>query len=379
MTTREPTDHVDTRSTSNLAAGTYGETGVAVVDAIPASYYTDPKIFELEGKLIFDKAWQCLGHISMAPKSGDYFTGSIIDQQIIIARGDDDILRAFYNVCQHRGHQLVEGSGHCRRFVCPYHAWTYNLDGSLKAAPQTKNLPMFNPADIRLKEIRLETFCGLVFVNMDPEAASLAQEFGFLEGDIRRTVPNIEQQRLVFEHPIVHRSNWKASVENFSECYHCGPVHHYLTANVIDSASYQLTVAGRSQRHFIKGRDAALEQHLWFLWPNTAFGLYPVPGVGMVFCIRNMYPVKFDETIYHYRWFAAPGIDETKIVEYATHHAETTGAEDAAVASGAQRGMNSRGFTHGLLFANPASSATSEHAIAAFHRWVLDAHSASRP
>jgi phenylpropionate dioxygenase-like ring-hydroxylating dioxygenase large terminal subunit len=355
-----------------MRAGTYGETGIAAVDALPASYYTETSVFETEKRIIFDKAWQCLGHIGMAKKVGDYFTGKIIDQDILIVRGEDEELRAFYNVCQHRGHILAQGSGSCRRLICPYHAWAYGLDGSLKTAPNAKNIPGFRPSEFHLQRVRLEVFCGMVFVSLDAHARPLQEEFGFLERGIRLRIPEIERQRLVYEHPLTHHCNWKASVENFSECYHCAPVHSYLTANVIDSDSYQLTVQGRSQQHFIKGRDAALEQHLWFLWPNTAFGLYPIPDFGMTFCIRNMYPVAIHETIYNYRWFVTDGLSEEKVVAYAKHHATTTGAEDAAVAGGVQRGMNSQGFRQGILLADPSHSATSEHAIAAFHRWVTD-------
>jgi carnitine monooxygenase subunit len=357
----------------HLAAGAYGETGVAIVDALPARYYTDPTVFALETAKIFGRAWQCMGHVGMAGKPGDYFTGRSVDQEILIVRGKDNTLRAFYNVCQHRGHYLAEGAGNCSRFVCPYHAWTYQLDGTLQTAPQAKNVPGFTPSSIRLKPVRLEVFCGLVFINLDLTATPLAEEFGSLEAEIRQYIPDIERQRLVYEHGTLHRCNWKASVENYSECYHCNPVHKYLTASVIDPSSYQLTIRGRSQRHFIKGRDASLEQHLWFFWPNTAFGLYPIPDYGMAFCIRNMYPVTYNETIYNYRWFVAEGRDAEPVIGYAKHHAETTGAEDAAVASGVQRGMVSKGFTQGTLLANPSNSSVSEHAVAAFHRWVLEA------
>jgi phenylpropionate dioxygenase-like ring-hydroxylating dioxygenase large terminal subunit len=356
-----------------LRAGTYDASGTQLVEALPAFYYTDPRLFDLEKQKIFAKAWQCLGHVGMAKKAGDYFTGKILDQEILFVRADDGELRAFHNVCQHRAHTLVSGSGHTRLFVCPYHAWTYGLNGELKKVPSSKNIANCEFSGIQLKPVRLELFCGLVFVNLDESARAFRDEYGFLESNIRELIPNIEQQTLVFEEPIVHRANWKASVENFSECYHCAPVHKYLTSSVIDADSYKLTIHGRSQRHFIRGLEAGLEQHLWFIWPNTAFGLYPIPGFGMAFCIRHMYPVKIDETIYHYRWFAPDGANGDSIVEYAREHAASTGAEDAAVAGGAQRGMNSLGFSQGLLLATPDNSSTSEHAIASFHRWVVDA------
>lgn len=362
----------------HLAAGTYGESGIAVVDGLPAHYYTNPAVFELERSIIFGRAWQCLGHVGMAPKAGDFFVGRIIDEEILFVRGEDLTLRAFYNVCQHRGHFLASGHGNCRRFTCPYHAWSYDLQGALKAAPNAKEVPGFIPSTIHLKPVRMEIFCGLVFVTLEPTAASFRDEYDFMEAEIRKFVPQIENQRLVYEHGITHRCNWKASVENYSECYHCAPVHKYLTTNIIDPSSYQLHVRGRTQRHFINGRKAGLEQHLWFIWPNTAFGLYPIPDFGMTFCIRNMYPISYNETNYNYRWFVTEGLASGKVIEYAKHHATTTGAEDAAVASGVQRGMSSAGFSQAILLANPDKSATSEHAIAAFHRWVMDAHAETK-
>jgi phenylpropionate dioxygenase-like ring-hydroxylating dioxygenase large terminal subunit len=218
--------------------------------------------------------------------------------------------------------------------------------------------------------VRLEIFCGMIFVNLDPSATPLRSEFGFLEAEIRSFVPHIDRLKHVFDLPKRHHANWKASVENFSECYHCAPVHSWLVSNVIDPKTYRLTVRHRTQRHYIQTHDRNHDQNLWFLWPNTAFGLYPIPDFGEAFCIRHMYPVGLDETIYHYRWFADVDADPAAVIAYAKHHSTTTGDEDAAVAGGVQRGMYSLGFAEGLLLADPENGSTTEHAIAHFHGWV---------
>jgi phenylpropionate dioxygenase-like ring-hydroxylating dioxygenase large terminal subunit len=353
--------------------GRHDGRSATVVHGLPGHYYTDPAIFEAEKRAIFHRTWQCLGHVSMLPEKGSYFTASIVDQDVFVARGDDDEVRAFYNVCRHRGHPLLAGAGTARRIVCPYHAWTYDTAGQLRTAPHTQGVTGFEPKDIRLNAVRVQVFMGLIFVNLDPAARDLRAAFGAIEGEVRAIRPNMEKQRLVFEYPMRHDCNWKASVEGFSECYHCAPVHKYLVDNVVDPTTYVLTVDGPIQRHRLKSRDGAMNQELWHLWPNLALGFYPIPGVGTVFCTRHMYAHAPDHSTYHYRWYADPGMDEARIVAYAKHHATTTGKEDAEVVIQVQRGMTSKGYDRALLIANPQKGDSTEHAIAAFHAQVLAA------
>lgn len=364
-----------------IAGHSYDGRAAQVVRGLPGRYYTDPAIFEEEKRAIFYRTWQCLGHVSMLPEKGSYFTASIVDQEIAVTRGDDGEIRAFFNICRHRGHPLLKGSGIARRIICPYHAWTYDSGGQLRNAPHTAGVSGFDAASIRLKAVRLDIFMGLIFVNLDDGATPVRALFAAVESEVRAIRPNIEAQRLVFEHPMPHACNWKASVEGFSECYHCAPVHKYLVDNVIDPTTYVLTVDGPVQRHRLQSRDGSMSQILWHLWPNLAIGFYPIPGVGTVFCTRHMYARSCAESIYHYRWYADLGMDEQGIVDYAKHHARTTGQEDADVVIQVQRGMASRGFDESLLIANPAKGDSTEHAIAAFHSQVLSAlgHSRASP
>jgi len=130
------------------------------------------------------------------------------------------------------------------------------------------------------------------------------------------------------------------------------------------------------QRHVVAGRDGLMTQRLWHFWPNTAMGLYPIPDVGLVWCIRHMTPVRHDESLYHYRWFSDVGGPVDTIREYAAHHAETTGAEDAEVVAGVQRGMASLGFERARLFCTPSRGVSSEHVIKYFHDLVRTAMTA---
>ena len=343
---------------------------------LPAAHYTDPAHFELEKRRIFYRSWICVGHESMARAPGAWFVARVADQEVLVVRNEEGRLNAFHNACRHRGHVLASGSGECRRLVCPYHAWTYDLDGRLLRAPNMARVPDFEPGEVRLSTVRVETLAGAVFVNLDADAPPLASVFAGVEKEILRHKANVADQELVYDNPLVHRCNWKASVENFSECYHCGPVHGYLTTNVIDPGSYELSAEALVQRHVVGGRDGVMTQRLWHFWPNTAMGLYPIPGVGLVWCIRHMTPVRHDETLYHYRWFSDVGGPADTIREYAAHHAETTGTEDAEVAAGVQRGMASLGFEWARLLCTPRHGASSEHVIKYFHDLVRTAMAA---
>ena len=343
---------------------------VAHADGLAARYYTDPAHFELEKTRIFHRSWICVGHQCMAKEPGDYFVANVADQEVLVVRNHEGKLNAFFNVCRHRGHAVASGSGQCERIVCPYHAWAYDLDGRLLKAPYSEHVPSFDPAQVKLNAVSIATLAGAVFVNLDSDAPPLLSVFEGVEAEILAYIPNVAEQELVYDNPMTFHCNWKVAVENFSECYHCGPVHGYLITNIIDPDSYQLSARALVQRHIVAARDSAMTQRLWHFWPNTAMGLYPIPNLGMIWCIRHMYPVSHDESVYHYRWFCDPGGSAATIREYALHHANTTGAEDADVSGGVQRGMGSLGFEHAQLFSTPQHGVSSEHVIKYFHDLV---------
>ena len=335
--------------------------------------YTSPTRLALEGERIFRRSWVCVGHDANIPAAGDYLVEAILNHSVVAVRGDNGSINAFHNVCRHRGHTVAEGRGNARRLTCPYHAWTYDHDGSLFHAPHTNGVADVEKGQLGLRPVRLERVVGALFVNLDPDAPSFDECHPGLRAELERWAPSPDTMALAYESPVRHTANWKVSVENFSECYHCGPVHKYLTDNIIDPDSYDVSAAGLVQRHVVGGRDNSMTQRLWHIWPNTAMGLYPLPGVGMVWCIRHMYPRSVDESTYQYRWYAAPGQSTEAIREYAEHHANTTGAEDAAIVSGAQVGMRSDPDATNVLICNPSHGVGSEHVIAYFHDLVRTA------
>ena len=124
--------------------------------------YLDPKFLEVEREHIFQRSWQFLCHTEKLREPGSYVTTSIEGQSVVAMRGQDGELKAFYNVCKHRGHELMSGEGRTKRITCPYHAWTYNLDGQLLVAPRSEYLENFTTGDICLDQIQIEIFCHLV-------------------------------------------------------------------------------------------------------------------------------------------------------------------------------------------------------------------------
>ncbi|MEN8710523.1 MAG: Rieske (2Fe-2S) protein, partial [Paracoccaceae bacterium] len=139
------------------------------IRSLDARYYTDPKVFELEKAGLLARTWQFACHASQLENPGDYVAFELCDESLFSIKGRDGTIRTFYNVCQHRAHQLVSGEGSTRVVVCPYHAWTYELTGKLRAAPNSKSVPGFDASQVCLTEIRTEVFLGFVFVNLDPK------------------------------------------------------------------------------------------------------------------------------------------------------------------------------------------------------------------
>ena len=140
---------------------------------LPGTYYFDPDIYEREREEIFFKTWQFAGYLADLENPGDFITIDLLDQRIVIVRDRKRRLRAFYNVCAHRGHTLLEGKGNRRMITCPFHAWTYDLEGNLKAAGNSENVAGFDADEFCLSEVRVEEFLHMVFANLDTGAATL--------------------------------------------------------------------------------------------------------------------------------------------------------------------------------------------------------------
>lgn len=349
--------------------------------SLQADAYTRKSWYDKDLTQILGKTWQWVCHTEKTRSPGSFVTADIAGQPIAVVRGKDGTLRAFYNVCKHRAHELLSGEGQTTRIMCPYHAWVYALDGQLARAPHTENLLDFNPREICLDQVQVEEFCGFVFVNLDPDAASLSSQSGHLETEVRHWAPDVEQ--LTFGHRLTYdiRSNWKNVVDNFLECYHC-PTAHKDFCDLVDMDTYKVTTYGIYSSHMADAgstpnsaydvSNATVRTHaVWWLWPTTCLMRYPGRSSMIVL---NIIPVGPDRTLETYDFFLETPEPDPMELDAIRYLDEVLQVEDIGLVESVQRGMNTPAFTQGRIVHDPAGSGKSEHALHHFHGLVLDAY-----
>ena len=349
-----------------------------------ANCYTDEKYLEVERHAIFQKTWQWACHEEKLREAGDYYVTDIAGQSILLLRNTAGKLRAFYNVCQHRAHELLQGEGKTKMIVCPYHSWCYDLDGELRAARHTEHIEEFNQGEICLNQVQVEEFCGFIYVNLDPYANPLADQSGDLSKEISEFAPDVNNltfaRRLTFD----IKSNWKNIVDNFLECYHC-PIAHKDFCSLLQFETYKVTTHGIYSSHMAKGGNAdntaynvegaTVDDHaVWWLWPNTCLMRYPGRGN---FLVLNIIPVGPNHTIETYDFFfetAEPSPQEIEAINYIN---DVLQQEDIDLVESVQRGMEPPAFEFGRVVYDPSESGLSEHAVHHFHGLMLDAYTKS--
>ncbi|MCY4462051.1 MAG: ring-hydroxylating oxygenase subunit alpha [Albidovulum sp.] len=343
--------------------------------------YVDSAWPDIERKAIFAKTWQWVCHSEKLSGAGDYATGEVAGMPIIVLRDGEGELRAFYNVCQHRAHELLRGEGNVSRIMCPYHAWVYDLQGKLVRASHTESLKDFEPEKICLHSIRVEEFCGFIYVNLDLGAEPLSDQTEDLADQIRHWAPDIDS--LTFARRLTYdiRSNWKNVVDNFLECYHC-PTAHKDFCTLVDMNTYKVTTRGIWSSHMAEAGKAAnaaysidgatVKDHaVWWLWPNTCLMRYPGRGN---FIVMHIIPAGVDRTLETYDFFfesAEPNAAEIEAIRYID---DVLQAEDISLVESVQRGMNTPAFENGRIVHDPDGSGMSEHAVHHFHGLVLEAY-----
>jgi Rieske 2Fe-2S family protein len=360
---------------------------------LPATAYTDPRVFGWERRHAFAAGWTCLGRDVDLLTDGATAQGMLVgDVPVLLTRGTstgsngangsngsngaDGELRAFANTCRHRGHELL-GDG-CtssgRALTCPYHAWSYGLDGGLIAAPGMREVPGFDATQYPLLPVPLKIWHGWVLVNATGSAAPLTSWIGELEGLVAPYDP--ARLRLGGRHEYVLAANWKAIVENYQECYHCPMIHPELCeVTPADSGdNYDLPGAwiggsmdlkdhaetmsldGRSLGVPIPGVDLRKVLYLG-LFPNLLISLHPDYVMT-----HRMVALAADRTWVECSWlfppeaFDRPGFDPS----YAVDFWDLTNREDWAACESMQRGLTSPHFRAGPL-------APGEDAV---HQWI---------
>jgi len=217
-------------------------------NTLPPACYTDDEFFRFEREALFYREWLCVGREEWLEKPGDYFTATHAGEPVIVAKSADGTLNAMSAVCQHRGMLVAQGSGNVRAFVCPYHHWTYALDGELVGAPAMGRTCNFDKSGFRLPKLKLETWHGFVFINFDPQAAALKPRLAAVENVVAHyDFASLRGPRPAA--PTRYAWNWKVMFENNNDGYHAnrlhkGPLHDFVPSHLASFPELPRDTAG---------------------------------------------------------------------------------------------------------------------------------------
>jgi choline monooxygenase len=321
-----------------------------VEKTLPYGWYTDPEILRRERERIFRPAWHYVGHTGQLAKPG-YFAAEVAGTPVVVTRDREGVLRGFVNVCRHRGFPLAEGEQSRETLQCPYHAWTYGLDGSLRAAPRSDEEPDFPQDELGLVPIAVGTWGPFVFANAGPDPEPLADSLGSLPAQVAELGLDVDS--------LVHYSRWEAEVganwkivsENFLECYHCQVAHPGFSELIdVSAEAYALSTDGRlSTQHgpprTVEPTDELPRSQFHFLWPNLGINIFPGhPN----FSIGPFLPVTPDRTYRFLDYFFGPDVEPAWIDELIAFDNQV-GQEDLGLVEGVQRGVASGALEHGVV------------------------------
>lgn len=343
---------------------------------MPYRLYTDPTVLEKEKELIFSKTWQLVGHVNQVEKKGAFFTADVAGEPLIIIRGTDEVLRAFYNVCPHRATKLEKNdSGKKKVLQCMYHGWTFKTDGALNKAPNFTGEDAACVQDACLRQVRMEVMESLIFVNLDDEAKPLAESYGDLFDRLGKFdfLSSLTRTHRKTRHL---KANWKAFVDNYLECDHCHVAHPSFvdTLNMDDyqiitceNYSVQGTVVKPDKQYGEVNLAEAEMQGGSFFWvfPNLMLTIYPGPAN---MASIELVPIDQENTeiVYTY-YFREDSLDQLSQDEKdLMTFAEQVRHEDIELVELEQIGFRSRAFSKGRY-------SKSEQAIVQFHEMVLEA------
>ena len=317
-------------------------------ETIPSSWYTDPGFHEIERRAIFKHAWHGVGHVSRLANSGDHIIAAVADNPIIVVRGHDEKLRAFYNVCKHRGGPLAMEDGCGKVLQCKYHGWTYLLDGSLRGTPKFDRTELFDRKDYGLVPVNVDVWDGLVFVNIDMHAPPVAT---FFTGISERIAPIALGAKKLYKRIAYNvRCNWKVYVDNYLEGYHLPFVHPEL-CNLLDFQHYVTeTFDWHSLQHSpIQATDniygAAGElAFYYFVWPNFMLNILPDR-----LQTNLVLPDGYDKctVLFDYYYDEISSEESRRRAEADIEYSHKIQLEDIEICEHVQKGLQSHGYDKG--------------------------------
>jgi Rieske 2Fe-2S family protein len=351
---------------------------------LPPRAFTDEAVAAWEAEHLFLGGWVCAGHAGPVSERGAYVTREAGGESVLLVGDDEGRPHGFFNVCRHRGARLVEGAeGRVRRLQCPYHAWSYGFDGALRSAPGTDGIDAFDAACHGLTPVRTQLLAGLLFCDVSGTAPPLEEHVGALAGHLAAYRLAALERAAAITYDVA--ANWKAIVQNYSECLHCPGVHpelnrlsHYLSGvdyegpgawcggSMALNEGVATMATGAATRPPIAGLEGgALRRVLYFaLFPNALVSLHPDYAM-----LHTLWPRGAGRTEVACEWYfepetaAAPGFDPGDAVSFW----DTVNRQDWRVCELTQQGVGSRGYRRGRYTAN-------EHTVHAFDQMVAAAY-----
>jgi glycine betaine catabolism A len=347
---------------------------------LPGAAYESAAVYALERRAVFGAHWLCMGRVADVVAIGDYLVREIAGESILIVRGEDNVIRAFFNVCRHRGSRLIDGDGGqaLRRIVCPYHAWSYQLDGRLQIAPLMR--ADFCREEHGLTPVRLEHWQGFLFVALSAEVPPLAHCFSDMPDLSRyRMAELVVGKRIVYD---VH-ANWKLVCENYTECYHCQGAHpqlHKLTELIhrdqrpieigacfsggpmrLRDGVETMSKGGQRSLPLIRGlsHDDTRYVHYYVIYPNML--LSPHPDYVLV---HRLLPLAENRTAVICEWLVMPDATVDQLHDVVDFW-DVTNKQDWRLCERAQLGVSSDGYRQGPY-------AQAEDCVHAFDRWYAE-------
>jgi phenylpropionate dioxygenase-like ring-hydroxylating dioxygenase large terminal subunit len=337
--------------------------GVAAGRALPASCYRDSAFFDLELEHVLRPGWHAVARFDDLPTPGDYRSVDLCGEPLLVVRDGAGELRVFSRVCRHRAHTVVEGAGHTRRFVCPYHSWSYGLDGRLKTAPLMSDVPGFDLEKCGLPELRTERWMGFVVTSLDPEAAPLTPQLAALSEILapHGLAEMANAGTLEFD----SAWNWKVMVDNFMESYHhLAPHRETLQKTNPASGTYCMDLEGPFALLENPGTNGAPDFYVAQVFPTLLLALFRGPNP-----IGSWYEMLIDRhDHFHLRihMLAPPEFAaKEELAAALVDSAAEIHREDIPVCEGVQRGVQSRLWSAGSLSRHEAT-------LIRFHRYLAE-------
>ena len=337
----------DRSAFADVAEELKGRPALARAETIPSAWFTEPRFHQLDSEAIFARTWQGVGNEGRLAELGSWFVADVAGDPVVVVRDRSGELRAFYNVCRHRGGPLATADGCGRVLQCEYHGWTYQLDGTLRGVPHWNLVELFDREDYGLVPIQVQSWEGQIFVNLDPGAVPLDQVLRGISERISPVRPGQMQNYRRVEYDV--RANWKVYVENFLEGYHV-PIVHPELMNLYDYSSYETEVSEYwSLQHSPLTEDEHIygkggRAYYYCVFPN--FMLNILPGRLQT---NLVVPVARDRCRVVFEYYYADTESEAARVRIAEdlEFADHVQDEDIGICEHVQRGLSSRGYDRG--------------------------------